>query len=310
MRWFGASGHERHVRKFLTGILQTDLPSPNATAQSGDINRLLISAFDTPLTNLSYSNLQTINYLYEIYERIMSVVQYQGFDLSKTDNIGLLQSIVDFESYNINTTVSLSSELASIFKNYRIPNISTYITLLYEKSNNGTSDKFQKLVRGIVNTPYLSAETQNTLSFLTEDLPTVEVNVSQDTQKGISEFFDKKQSDNMYDFNLVSQLPPFVYSDNVNLWLQENMGGNITTKQNLPNYFKVSSSLNINTYNKKITNYEKSTTFDKAGDKLYNRPIVNFDILSEDINYPITQTLKEFYNNRNPTIKRIEKKCI
>ena len=286
------------VEEFLTGILQTDLPSPNATAQSGDINRLLISAFDTPLTNLSYSNLQTINYLYEIYERIMSVVQYQGFDLSKTDNIGLLQSIVDFESYNINTTVSLSSELASIFKNYRIPNISTYITLLYEKSNNGTSDKFQKLVRGIVNTPYLSGETQSTLSFLTEDLPTVEVNVSQDTQKGISDFFEKKQSDNIYDSNIVSQLPPFVYSDDVNPWLQENMGGNMTTKQDLSNYFKVSTSLNLNTYNKKITNYKGSTTFDKSGDKLYNRPIVNFDILSQNITYPFTQTLKDFYKNR------------
>ena len=286
------------VEEYLTASVQVDVPQLSSTAPPNSVNRLLISAFDIPLTNISYSNLQVVNYLYEMYERINSISQYDGFDFTIEDNISLLQSVIDFESYNINVTVSLSAELAYIFKQYRIPNIATFVNLLFEKSNNGTSEKWQKLVYGELNTKYLYSGITSSVLFLNEDLPTVEVISSSDTEKGITEFFDKKLCDTLRNFDFVSQLPPFVYSDVSNSWLQENMGGNMTTKEDPKNFFKVSKSLNLNKYNKKITNYNDSNIYGKVGDKLYNRPIVDFETLDKVITFPLEGSLTDFYSNR------------
>jgi len=287
------------VEEFLSGILQVDIPQLSASAPPNSINRLLMSAFDIPLSNISYSNLQIVNYLYEMYERTNAISQYDGFDFSVEDNISLLQSVIDFESYNINVTVSLSAELALIFKNYRIPNISTFVNILYEKSNNGTTEKWEKLVRGEINTKYLYSGVTKTVSFLNEDLPTVEIVASTESEKGFTEFFDKKLCDVIRNQDIVSQQPPFVYSDVTNLWFEENMGGNIATKEDPKNYFKISKSLNLNEYNKKITNFNVSNTYGKVGDKLLNRPIVDFDSFSETIVFPLEGSLTSFFQNRN-----------
>ena len=69
------------VEEFLKGYMQRQTPpSPVSPLEpTSEVKRIMVSAFDTIPTNIPYSNLEEVSFFYEFYERLTSLVEYNGF---------------------------------------------------------------------------------------------------------------------------------------------------------------------------------------------------------------------------------------
>jgi hypothetical protein len=169
------------VEEFVKGFTQRQQPPLNVPEQNNetkDINRLLISGFDN-LTNLSYSDPQDIGFLYEIYERITAISEYDGFvrDEKYGSILNLLQA---FENTNIikglgNDDVSLINLLKN---DNQVSNAQNYRTYLNKISLDGNGQFAQNLSGGNINTVYLKSEIEPPSSIIYDPLPNVTAEIS------------------------------------------------------------------------------------------------------------------------------------
>jgi len=159
------------VEEYLKGLTQKfDPPVSQAPSNSSRITNLInINAIEFPQNNLAYRNKEEIKFFYEIYERQFVTSHYTGLSRIKNDNpklTALLDSLRDYESQNIVTSLGVSSPtLTYNLKNF-VFNSTNYVEKLREFSNNGTGRSYQDFIRDFFVTPYLRTLTDKSFSIL------------------------------------------------------------------------------------------------------------------------------------------------
>lgn len=159
------------VEEYLKGLTQKfDPPVSQPPSNSSNITSLInINAVEFPQNNLAYRNKEEIKFFYEIYERQFVTSHYTGLSRIKDDNpylTTLLDSLRDYESQNIVTSLGISSPtLTYNLKNY-VFNSVNYVEKLREFSNNGTGRSYQDFIRDFFVTPYLRTLTNKSFSIL------------------------------------------------------------------------------------------------------------------------------------------------
>ena len=262
------------VEEYLVGFFQRTLPTGVPEPSEGGINKVLFSGFDTVPSNTPYSNLEENSFLYEFYDRTFAFCRFQGFNRSDYGNI--LDVLTEAEYYNILTSVVLSQSLTEIYKNNSFPNLVEYIKYLSSVSNNGIGKNYQELIRGIVTNEYLKNKLDSGLEILQSDLPPINIQLT--GEEKIEQFL-KNPTHNQFYF---TDTYPFTDIE----WCKNNL----EKGQSLTDYGQfndTTKSLIYNDKTKKISNYSTSNTYGDLGDKNFNRPILDFDILTNTINCPV-----------------------
>jgi hypothetical protein len=162
------------VEEYLKGLTQKfDPPIAQPPSNSSAITNLInINAIEFPQNNLAYRNKEEIKFFYEIYERQFVTSHYTGLSRIKDDNpflTTLLNSLRDYESQNIVTSLGISSpSLTFKLKNYDLNSVN-YVEKLREFSNQGTGRSYQDFIRDFFVTPYLRTLTDKSFSILSID---------------------------------------------------------------------------------------------------------------------------------------------
>jgi hypothetical protein len=281
------------VEEFQKGFLQRlqDSLKPNPSDQT-EINRLLISAFDVG-SNQSYSNLQTIPFLTEIYERLRTISMYQGFERGGGEVYDqILNFISAFEATNIKLGIGKNSdELIDILKNYGF----TEPTLrLYLQEN--APKTFFEVSAGTIYTPYLRSEISASSKFLEGELPPVSASIAtennaNEVEETMTKYLQDNNKNNLY---FTDTIP---YTDVA--WNKNNLS-NGEKNSELNKVLSTSKSLFYSTKFKKIVNYQSDYTLDNKGDNTRNRPFNFFvNISSSKIDFVnLTNDMFNYLTNR------------
>jgi len=240
------------VEEYLKGIIKSQSAADTVNA-SGDNNegktiaRISVNAVDFPMTNVPYSNYETVKFIYEIYERVIMSVYYDRLSRPNSSQLSVYKTISDLETSNITTALnSTSPSLVRILKSIPLsPN--DILTLLRNISNDGTGPSWQQFIRGEFTSEYLRTVTTQDygildFSYLTTSSPSTSKNVESLTN--IDQYI-KSSLSTTTDF---TDLYPFT-SD---IWVAKNLA-NITKKGNR---YDTTQSLILNTDKKFISNYK------------------------------------------------------
>jgi hypothetical protein len=280
------------VEEYLKGLSKTadSPPAPNGNSNlSRTILRLSLNAVEFPMTNLPYSDYQSVKYLYEIYERVFLAAYWDRFSKDDGGNFELYKTLSDIENLNIQTSLlGTSPSLTKILKNVAFTS-TNYLDVLRTASNDGTGPSWQQLIRGEFTSDYLRSITTKDFSILPN---TVISNNSESTDQKIESLskvteFIKSTKSNQTNF---TDLYPFVDSN----WTSKNLGS-ITS---VSNPYETTKSLYLNETKKFITNYQTELSQNQ------NRPFTSGDFLSvqfPELTNPNGQVknLNDFYIERN-----------
>ena len=289
------------VEEFIRGLTQKTPPPQPATDNSNSVtepNRISLSTIEFPISNDVFANKVDVNFIYEIYERILLTSHYSKLnrsennttDLDKVSNI-----IADGESINIKNSVSNSdASLIKIIRDYNLT-ASNFEGVLKHISNEGAGQSWQNYIRGIFNTGYIKNEVENAdFEFISQtklDSSSAQPLVSLNKEEDISTYVSTSTTSNKYDF---SDIFPFTNKK----WVQGNLSNGVGTDEKLA--FNTTKTLVFNSNKKVISNFTDSQSQD------VKRPITNFVykniktpvIINEDFrNFYATRT----YENQLPT---------
>jgi hypothetical protein len=216
-------------------------------AQSSQINRISVNAFDFPTSNNSYSNKDEVSFFYEIYERVFSAAFYDRLSNVGSKNFSVYKSISDFETRNIIQSLGADNpSLQKLLKDYafRPGNI---VTFLQHISNSGLGPSWQLFIRGIYTNTLLKTETNKDWAILnTNSLSEFsKLQVSDDSTKNLQNYVSNSSSN----FTNISDTFPFVNNE----WLSNNVSyGNSVT--NFLDANRTNTSLIYSNQLKYITN--------------------------------------------------------
>jgi hypothetical protein len=270
------------VEEFVKAFVQRAIPpiSSPPPIDTNSVDRILVSGFDTQPSNKPYSNLVMDDFMFEMAERFKSISQYQGFQIYRNDV--LINFVSDIEHVNImKGIVGQSTELVTFLKefNFNPNNFNSFLSQINE-------EKYINFSLGNVSTKYLKENIENQFLILDKDLP---IGLpSTETEKNFIQFlYDSTDLDpNIFD------IYPFVNED----WVRDNIS-NSAQDSSFKNTNRTLRSLFYNESTKKISNYKTNFTFGKRGNKTFNRPITNFNVLTNTIKQPVD--LNAFYQNRS-----------
>ena len=272
------------VEEFVKGFIQKQFPPINPTTNlNGDaIQRLLISAFETIPTNIPYSDSSLNNFKFEYAQRLRLISQYNNFKILDEDVIDFIASS---ETENIlKGVISKSIDIPIYLKNTAINNIG-----ILESELNATGDikKYTNYIYGNIVVDYLASDINSTFEIYKNDLPSVSLQIDEETKFGT--YISSKKH------NVISQTDtyPFVIEE----WNRVNLAYG---KENYTptKVINTNNSLFYNGNIKKIANYINPLASGKNGDKKTNRPITNFKVFKNQINITNNFSLDDFYNNR------------
>lgn len=254
------------VEEYLKGLTQKfDPPISQPPSNSSTITNLInINAIEFPQNNLAYRNKEEIKFYYEIYERQFVTSHYTGLSRIKDDNpylTALLDSIRDYESQNIVTSLGISSPtLTNNLKNY-VFNSANYEERLREFSNNGTGRNYQDFIRDFFVTPYLRTLTDKSFSILNiENEGAIPQNNLANVATQIQEVIDNAPND-----TTVMDVYPFTYNSWVStnmVQIDKNQGGLV---------FNTNKTLKVYKPRNVISNFTGMTNYTIA------RPVTNFN---------------------------------
>ena len=255
------------VEEYIKGLTRTadNPPAPNGNANlSRTIQRLSVNAVEFPLTNIPYSDYQSVKFLFEIYERVFLAAYWDRLSKNGEPNFELYKTLSDIENLNIQTSLlGASPSLTKTLKNIAFTPVN-YLDVLRSASNDGTGLSWQQLIRGEFTSDYLRAITTKDFSILPN---TTISNISESTDQNVEslkkiEQFVKSSKSNQKD---IADLYPFVYTG----WTQNNLG---TFANGDP--YSTTRSLFVNETKKFVTNYQVTSNQNQ------NRPFTSGDYLS------------------------------
>ena len=281
------------VEEFIRGLTQKTPPPQPATDNSNSAtepNRISLGAIEFPISNEVFANKVDVNYIYEIYERILLTSHYSKLDRSEnntTDLDKVSNIIADGESINIKNSISNSdASLIKIIRDYNLTS-SNFEGVLKHISNEGVGQSWQNYIRGIFNTGYIKNEVENAdFEFITQskiDSSNSQPLVSLNKEEDISTYISTSTSSNKYDF---SDLYPFTNKK----WVQGNLSNGISTDEKLA--FNTTKTLVFNSNKKVICNFSDSQSQD------VKRPITNFVYKNIKTPVVINNNFRNFYATR------------
>jgi len=280
------------VEEFLKGYLQRETPPISPIPTNEGINRILISGFDTLPSNEPYSNLVEDKFLYEIWERIQTICQYNGFQKNNTSttNQNILNYLAETESLNAFNALNsggkqTSPRLNAIFKTTNF----TTQTFLNELIN--LQQNYSIYSQGYFVTDYLNREVNiNPNGILFQDLPTIQI--KNDSEK----YMENYLASNVH--NDISFTDTYPYTDENWNFVYLAAGEN---NRKFKNANSTEKSLYYNKFFKKITNFEQSSVIGNNGDKTKLRPYTDYNWRSNQIELTADSNLKDFYEKRKST---------
>jgi len=262
------------VEQYVKGFLQRQLPPTNPVIEESGIYKFLINGYDTPPTNIPYSDLQIIKFFYEMYDRIFALSYYQGFVRNEYDEI--LNLLSDAELNNILTEIINSDEIRRIFKEETLNLYVYFLEYLKVISSAGQGENFQKLIRGVITNEFLNTELIQSVKVLDEDLPPI--NLFSKYETSLENYLKSQKTNKEY----FTDIYPFISK----VWNKSNIPSG-----ELNNLFievnQTSKSLFYNSITKKISNYKSADTIGDGGDKKFNRPFTDFSIFNNNDSIPV-----------------------
>lgn len=274
------------VEEFIKGFTKRNLDpqTPQPTTNLDIVNRLLPSGFDTPPSNIVYSNLEVIKFLFEIEERLELISKYQGY--TRADYGQIIPYISEAESTSIvNAILSKSIELVNILKGADFTP-QTFLDYLKSVSNNGKSSNYINFERGNIVTDYLKDEINNSFRILETDLPKIQV---KSTKENTIKTYIESTKHNDLSF---TDIYPFIDNN----WDKSNLA-NGTLNYSFKKAFDTRYSLFYNENIRKFANYKDENVTKYTGNVNTNRPFTDFRVLTNKITNPVN--LQSFYLNRN-----------
>ena len=262
------------IEEFLKGYMQRQVPpaSPVPLENEDEVKRIMVSGFDTRPSNVPYSNLDEVSFFYEFYERILSIVEYNGFLRKKNTepnyNAQLIFYLAESEATNIlNSILTESPSLVSKFTNTPFQNSAEFIEYLRSISNNGTGVYWNNLDAGLFNTEYLKEKIIDKPSaLLKQDIPTIKISLK--TETNMTNYMSSSVHNNQTVFDL---LP---YTNET--WRTQNLSNGESEFSFENSYNKTNSTLFYNTFTKKISNYKTPAGYGVNNDKDLVKPFTSF----------------------------------
>ena len=292
------------VEEFVKGYnqrTQTPIQTFDSNNSETSIERLLISGFDI-LSNRPYSVLQDIKFIYEVWERIQAIAQYQGF-VRNGRYSSILNLLQAYEATNIINGIGFDDpELINQFKsNFGLPSGETltpdnYLNQILKNASVGGQGTFwQNLIRANYNTEYLSNEILYPSRLKDFELPIVETQIvtdpnGSDIEQSIEKYLNKPDKNDIE----FTDCFPFI-DKNYNIeYLFEG------SQNNLPSLvLGTDKSLIFDPSTKKIVNYRGLYALDNKGDITQNRPFQFFANTNNAIDYDSVKTdMSNFYSQR------------
>jgi hypothetical protein len=247
------------VEEFIKGFTERKSPpaEQNNNNEVTEVKRVSLNGIEFPIGNYVFSNKEEVKFFYEIYERIIYLVNYSK--LSRAEDAPsftdpMIKIISECEKTNIKNGVNSGAPfIVDKLKNYTI-NSGNFEQLLRQFSNNGTGESWQNFIRGIFNTKYIK-NTINNSSFeflnsevLNEKFTQPAVTLTNETK--IQEFISSS-TNSKFDF---TDTFPFTNVNWVKTYLAQ--GSTIDTPQSA---FKTPEVLKYNQTNKIIANFLPTT---------------------------------------------------
>ena len=281
------------VEEFLRGLTQKTPPQQPATDNTNSVtepNRVSLGAIEFPVSNDVFKNKVEVNYIYEIYERILLTSHYSKLDRSEnntTDLDKVSNVIADGESINIKNSLSNSDvSLIKIIKDYNLT-AANFESVLQHISNEGVGQSWQNFIRGVFNTAYINNYVNNAeFEWITQseiDSSSSQPLVSLNKEEDISTYVSTSTSSNKYDF---SDTYPFTDKK----WVQGNLSNGVGTDEKLA--FNTTKTLVYNSNKKVISNFTDSQSQD------VKRPITNFVYKNIKTPVVINNDFRNFYATR------------
>ena len=259
------------VEEFIKGYIKRSQLPLNPTSQTNEdttIKRLCLAGFDTP-SNVVFSNYQDSYFLYEIAERIESIVRYQGF-LRNEGTFGNLSNLLQaLEASNV--IISLGKDnvyLSDLLKNLNLTNYNDYRIFLRQISNQGKGTLWQKYLRGVPTPLYLSKELVSPSKILKKPLPNIfESIVTEQNANEVENTLVSYLSNNVNSEIVFTDRYPFISES----WNKLNLrNGNQNFSAN--KVIGTTKSLFYNSKVKKIVNYLDDYTEETQGDNTKIKP--------------------------------------
>jgi hypothetical protein len=228
------------------------------------VNRVSLNSIDFPTSNTIFSNKQESKFLYEIWERLYLASFYQRFNKRGAKN-RIADVISESEFINIQKSLGATSpSLTQKLKNYGF-NSTNYESVLYNISNNGLGESWQKYIRGDFATSYIQQEIENSFAIFDKELLDNNSNVIEPEPTQISKLQDYLLSTESNNFEFLDTVP---YNNDT--WYVKNLANSKTTS--IAQTFNTTQTLFYNVNKKMISNFTPEMSTNEV------RPVVNFNI--------------------------------
>jgi hypothetical protein len=279
------------VEEYIRGLAQRaniETGPSGSQNEQRTIKRLSVNSVDFPMTNVPYSDYDSVKYLYEIYERILISAYYDRILKTNSKQFSVLNTISDIETTNILESLNTTSPFLVNFLKNTVLNSASYLTILRQTSNDGTGPSWQEFIRGIFTSSYLRGITNQDFSILDNSLiqpQSISTSLKVDSLTKLEEYVKSTQSSE----NDVTDLYPFISET----WSQNNLANYVSSADR----YETTKSLFVNTEKRFITNYQSPESQND------NRPFINGSFLSAGLSETQTTSLTnqqfgDFYRQR------------
>ena len=234
-----------------------------------DIKRASVNAIEFPITNQVYSNKEEVKFFFEIYERLIYLVNYSK--VTRANNTSatadeISNVLAEFESTNLLDSLGIDNPfLIMKLKNLGF-NAQTFPLILRQLSNSGIGESWQNYIRGIFNTRYIRNQINNSSFEFIKSTDFVsratEPQLSIPEEEKFQKFIDDSTTANKVD---LTDTFPFTNLE----WCKENLANGVGVS-NVNLIMDTKEVLFYNTNKKIITNFKPDTLFNQI------RPITHF----------------------------------
>lgn len=151
----------RFVEEYIKAAVETEGQTVDYDFENGLKNNPFNScnAIEFPFQTKPYTDLNTVPYFYEIYERVVLGANYTKL-YKESGYINQIFSVLsDFEYSNIKKSISSSPDLIDLLKNFAF-SYENFLKYLKSISNNGMGTNWNLAIRGEYVTPYIKTYIQ------------------------------------------------------------------------------------------------------------------------------------------------------
>ena len=260
------------VEEFIKGLTERDPERKEigpTTNEVLDIKRASVNAIEFPITNQVYSNKEEVKFFYEIYERLIYLVNFSKITRANNSNSTadeISNVLAEFESANLLDSLGVNNPFIIMkLKNLGF-NAQTFPLILRQISNGGIGESWQNYIRGIFNTKYIRNQiTNSSFEFIkSSDFTSraTEPQLSIVDEDKLQNFINDSTAGNKVDF---TDTFPFTNLD----WCKNNLANGVGVST-VNQAMDTKDVLFYNKNKKVVTNFNQDTTFNQI------RPITHF----------------------------------